>query len=486
MKIMITYPPLSRDKGVPTLSQNRQFQHFSNATYFYPVILSTAATLLKREGFQVSWKDAIAEEMPWEKYQEFFRKEAPDLAAIETKTPVVKQHWEIIKKLKALSPKTKFVLMGDHVTAKPEESLDRCRELDYVLTGGDYDFLLLELANSLKNKTKPPKGIWYMKGGIISSSGKFELTHSLDTLPFPDRELTKHNLYQKEYNIPVRPYAYIMSGRDCPWGRCRFCAWTTLFPKFRVRSPENVLDEIGMLIEKYKVKEVFDDTGTFPPGAWLREFCEGMVSRGYHKKIKLSCNMRVDYITEESASLMKKANFRLLKIGLESANQKTLDRINKNIRAEQIARACKIAKKQGLSIHLTMIIGYPWETKEDADRTFKLAKRLMISGLADVLQSTVLVPYPGTPLYQEGLREKWFRFSPGEYERYDMTEPVFNTPGMTPQEVMDICNKVYRIFLSPKYVLKHMKKIKSFSDIKYTMGGAKAVLGHLKDFSRKD
>lgn len=485
MKVMITYPPLSTEKGFPLLSQNRQFQWFNNPALLYPMIPASAATLLDRNGYEVIWKDAIAEGCSYEEYTDFFKAQKPDLAAIETKTPVIKQHWRIIKELKNISPKTKFVLMGDHVTALPEESLEKCDALDYVITGGDYDFSLLELCNNLTKGTELPKGLWYREKGEIRDNGGFELNRNLDDLPFIDRELTKGYLYNKEYNIKKRPFAYTMAGRDCPYHKCKFCSWTTLFPTFRARTPDNLLDEIGILIERYGVKEIFDDTGTFPAGKWLKEFCHGMIARGYNKKISFSCNMRVDYINEENAKIMKEAGFRLLKVGLESANQKTLDMINKSIKVEQITEACRIAKKAGLDVHLTMIVGYPWETKEDALNTLGLAKRLMTSGLADVLQSTILIPYPGTPLHKEGVDNKWFRFDPEEYERYDMAEPVFKSIDMTAEEVMGICNMIYQIFLSPKYVLRHIAKIKSLQDVKYTLGGVKAVVGHLRDFSRK-
>ncbi|NOX71769.1 MAG: radical SAM protein [Candidatus Micrarchaeota archaeon] len=486
MKVMITYPPLS-GKGFPLLSQNRQFQWFNNPTLLYPLIPASAATLIDKRGYEVIWKDAIAERVEWDEYVQFIKNKKPGIVAIETKTPVIKHHWKIIDELKKASPGTKFVIMGDHVTAFPEESLKKSEGLDYVITGGDFDFSLLGICDFLSGKEKKlPAGVWYRENDKIKNTGKFQLNHNLNDLPLIDRELTKGYLYNVEYNIKVRPFAYTMAGRDCPYHKCTFCAWPVLFPLFRTRSPESLLDEIGMLIDKYGVKEVFDDTGTFPPGEWLRRFCNGMIERGYNKKVKISCNMRADYINEKDAKLMHKAGFRLLKMGLESGNQKTLDRINKGITVEQIIKSCEIAKKAGLEVHLTMIVGYPWETKKDAMKTFELAKFLMTTGRADVLQSTVLVPYPGTPLWEEGLKNNWFRFDPYDYERYDMKEPVFKTPGMTPEEVMGICTMIYKIFIKPRYVLKRVMGIRSLEDVKYLLRGAKAVIGHMKDFSKND
>lgn len=486
MKVMITYPPLLQDKGIPQLSQNRQFQWFNNPTLIYPVVPASAATLLKENGFDVVWKDAIAEKLSYNEFTKFFEAEAPDIVVIETKTPVVKKHWEITKDLKQVSPDTKFVLIGDHVTAFPEESLKKCPSLDFVITGGDYDFSLLKLARSLKEGIDLPKGVWFRRDGKILSSGQFELTDDLDSLPFMDRDLTKFNLYE-EFNIKRKPFAYTMAGRDCPYHKCRFCAWTTLYPNFRVRSPENLLDEIGILIGRYGVKEIFDDTGTFPSSGWLERFCQGMIEREYNKKVLFSCNARVDYLLNtERARLMKRAGFRLIKTGLESASQETLDRINKGIKVDDIIKGCQIASKAGLEVHLTMMVGFPWETREEALNTLKLAKYLMTSGLAEVLQATIVIPYPGTPLYKESIENGWFRIDSEDYDRYDMREPVLKTKGMEPEEVMEICDRIYKdIFLSPRYIARRLTKIRSWDDLKYHFQGARAVLGHIRDFARR-
>jgi len=484
MKIFIGYPPTESKKGTALLSQNRQFQWFSNPSYLFPVVLGSAATLLKEKKHDVKWVDAIAERISWEEFIKKFEKEKPELFIFETKTPVIKQHWKIINKLKNKFPKLKIAIVGDHVTSFPKESLEKSK-VDFVLKGGDYDFLSTELVNWL-NGGKRPKGIVYRKGKKIIDSGNFELKHNLDELPFIDRELTKWWLYQKEYNLQGRPFFYIMSGRDCWWGKCKFCAWPRLYPKFRVRSVENVLKEIEMLIKKYNAKEIFDDSGTLMTGKWLENLCKGLIERGFNKKIKYSCNMRFGTLKQEDYFLMKKAGFRLLKFGLETANQETLDKLNKGIKIKDIIEGCEMAKKAGLTVHLTMIVGYPWETKEDALKTFKLAKELMQSGKADLLQATILIPYPGTPLWNEALKNDWFLFPPEQYERYDMKEPVLKTKNSDAKEVVAICEKIYTIFLTPRYIFQRIKSIKNLEDFKFNISGLKAVFGHMKDFLAKD
>ena len=105
MKISISYPPLNSKKGTPLLSQNRQFQWFSDPTYIYPVIPASAATLLKANGYEVFWDDAIAENLTYEEWKARLIREKPDVIVIETKTPVIKRHWQIIDDLKKESLK---------------------------------------------------------------------------------------------------------------------------------------------------------------------------------------------------------------------------------------------------------------------------------------------------------------------------------------------------------------------------------------------
>ena len=484
-KIAISYPPLESSKGIPLLSQNRQFQWFTEPTYIYPMIPAYAATLLKQAEYEVLWDDGIAEEKSYKQWLKSIVKEEPDIIAIETKTPVVKRHWRIINELKEYLPKTKIVLMGDHVTALPLESFMNSK-VDFVITGGDYDFLLLNLVKWLKGKEKLEPGIYWREDNKVRNSGKFILNHDLNTLPFIDRDLTKWWLYAyKNGNFKRVPGTYTMVGRDCWWrknGGCTFCSWTIIYPEFRVRRPELLVDEIGFLIEKYRVKEVFDDTGTFPVGNWLRKFCKLMIERGYNERIYFSCNMRYGVLTKEDYKLMKMAGFRMLLFGLESASQKTLDMINKGVTVERMIKETKWASEVGLEPHITIMVGYPWETREDAWNTFRLAKYLFQKGWAKTLQVTIVIPYPGTKLFQQALEKGWLKTL--DWDDYDMTKPVMKTP-LPDEDVELMARKIYQLFFTPQYVVHRILTIRSFEDIQFILRGLKKVIGHIKDFSRK-
>ncbi len=478
MRVMIAYPPLV-GKGSPMLTQNRQFQWYNVGSYIYPIVPAYAATLLQKHGYQVVWEDAIAANKPEEAFWNELNAHPPSLIAMETKTPVVRQHWSIVDRIKRELPNVKVVLMGDHVTALPMETMQNCR-VDFAITGGHFDFLLLNIANHLSLSEALAPGIYYRDGDKVRNTGPFESRHALDELPFIDRRLTKAKLYGEKWRRHKDLY-YMMAGRDCPWGKCKFCAWTTTFPKFSCLSVDRVLDEIGYLISEHNAKEIFDDSGTFPGGNWLKEFCEGMIARGYHKKVLFSCNMRFDYLQDpEIPKLMKKAGWRKIKSGLESANQDTLDRIAKGTTKEHIIQGCRNAAKAGIDVQLTVMVGFPWEKREQVKQTVDLARMLMDEGSAEMLQSTVVVPYPGTPLYKEACDNNWFVCAPDDYEKFDMRGSVLETGDMTSDEVVQMCNAVYRSFLSPRFVARQLRK--NIGRPSYLIRGLRAVIGHLTDF----
>ncbi len=451
------------------------------------MVPSYAATMLKEAGFDVVWDDAIAENLTFDEWLNRVKRERPDIIAMETKTPVVKLHWTIIKELK--KPATDnwhlvTVLMGDHVTALPGESMENS-EVDFVLTGGDYDFLLLNLCSHLAGvkggeSVQLEPGIWYRENGSVKNTGEFKLNHELNKLPFIDRDLTKWHLYSRENgNYKRVPGTYTMVGRDCWYHKCTFCSWTTTYPEFRSRSPESLLDEIDSLIKNYNVREIMDDTGTFPKGEWLKDFCKGMIQRGYNRKIFLDCNMRFGAVDMEGYRMMKKAGFRLLLFGIESANQKTLERINKGITLEKIMESCKMARRAGLYPHITIMFGYPWEDYNDAVRTLKLGEYLLRKGYAYTVQATIVIPYPGTPLFEE-CKEKGL-LKTLEWECYDMKEPVMKT-GIEDVKLAELVQGIYKVALNPEFVYNRLTSIRDFEDIKYFFRAAKKVAGHILDF----
>lgn len=481
--ISVSSPPLESDKGIPFLSQNRQFQWTNTGNVILPVIPAYGATALKKRGYKVYWDDAIAEKITYKKWLTRITKRRPSIVFIESKTPVIKRHWQIINELKARNSKLITVLMGDHLTALPKESFKNSK-VDYVITGGDYDFMMLNLVDHLANKAKLEPGFYYRTKSRILNTGPFALKHhNLDEIPIIDRQLTKWQLYAfNNTNFKYKPGAYIMSGRDCWWGRCTFCSWTTTHPAgtFRTFSVKHTIAEIENLV-KLGVKEIFDDSGTLPIGPWLMELCNELIKRGLNKKVVLGCNMRFAALNQKQYKLMAQAGFRFVLYGLESSNQKSLDKIVKNTKVGDAQKSLSMAKKAGLEPHITIMIGYPWESKKDTQKTVDEARKLFKNGLADSMQATILIPYPGTPLFEYCKKNNLLLTD--NWDDFDMRQPVMKTV-FTDKEIKEIVRELFFGILTPKFLWRKIISIRNYDDIKFLFTYAVKYVEKLKDFSQ--
>ncbi|MFH1566248.1 MAG: radical SAM protein [bacterium] len=501
LKIVVGYPPIETSKGTPLLSQNRQFQYFNSPTFIYPMVLAYSATLLKLAGHKVYWMDGISEKKTYSLWEEELKAINPDYLIMETKAPVIKLHWQIIRKLKKENRKLKIILVGDHVTFNPLESFENSL-VDYIITGGDYDFVLKNFFDHLTKETKLEGGVYWRVSdkGIkqkpvsidklssaltIANSGEISLKHNLDELPFIDRDLTKWELYAYENgNYKYRPATYMYSGRDCWWNRCTFCVWDQILnPRgsYRSFSPERLFSEVKYVVDKYKVKEIFDDAGTLFVGSKLKKFCELLIESGYNKKVVFGCNMRFNALNKEAYELMKKANFRFLLYGMESGNQKTLDKLDKGIKVEDIKNGAKMASLAGLEVHATVMLGYPWESYKDAKETIRLARECFDKGYFSSMQATIVIPYPGTSLWKECKENKWLLTE--DYNEYDMRKPVMKTP-MSKEQILELTQELYSAFLTPKFIIRKILSIRNIDDIKFFAMAAKRLFGHLMDFDK--
>ncbi len=499
MKVAVGYPPIETDKGVPLLSQNRQFQYFNAETFIYPMVPAYAASNLKKHGYEVVWADGIGGKQTYDQWLKMLQDEKPDMLLVETKAPIVKQHWKIMKDIKKHFPDMILVWCGDHVTYLPKESFDNS-PVDFIVTGGDYDFIIVNLANHLTKNEPLEGGIWYRandkrvkqepgkveksEGGLdLACSGPQKLKHVLDELPFVDRDLTHWEWYAyANGNYRYTPATYMYSGRDCWWNRCTFCVWDhTINPigSYRRFTPERLFAEIKHVVDKYGVKEIFDDAGTLAVGPWLKTFCNLLIDSGYSKKVVYGCNMRLNALTQEYYDLMGKANFRFILYGMESGNQYTLDKLDKGLKVHQIEQGVRMAKKAGLDPHLTIMLGYPWETYEMAKNTIALAKRCFDKGYVDTMQATIVIPYPGTPLWKECKEKDWLLTD--DYERYDMREGVMKSP-ISNAQILQLTQELYSSFFTPKYMLRRLLEIRSIGDVKYIGYSAWKLIGHLLDF----
>jgi radical SAM superfamily enzyme YgiQ (UPF0313 family) len=179
---------------------------------------------------------------------------------------------------------------------------------------------------------------------------------------------------------------------------------------------------------------------------------------------------------------MKKPGFRLILVGIESVNQATLDRIKKGETVEEMIENVKMLRRAGLYPHITIMFGYPWETEQDAQRTLKMGRDLLIKNYAYTMQATIVIPYPGTPLYDECRENGWLLTD--DWDRFDMRAPVMKSP-IGSENLMKLVQGLYSVSFNPEFLARKLLSVRDFGDLKYFARAGKKVLGHIFDFKHK-
>lgn len=468
MKIAISYPPIVNSKGQKAMvSQNRNVQFFIKPTYLLPVIHAQAATWLRNMGHEVYWDDGNSQLKSYDQWKADLLRFNPDVIVFESTTPVMKFYWKTVDEIKNLLPNSVVIMTGFHSMKKPEETLNNSNT-DIVLKSNHIDFALKRLIPILESDEN-----WRVNCKLeglsirvskeeIRSTGHFIQVEPLDQSPLIDRELVKWRNYAYENGNFLRtPGTYATSVlRDCMFGKCTFCRYNGPELTFSMMSVNKSLDEYEDLIKNHGVKEIFDDSGVWYRGKEAREFSQGIIDRGLHKKgCYFGINTRFEYLDEETIKIMAKANFRFILLGFEAADDETLQRLNKGYQMEHVEKCLTWMTKYGLHPHLTIMVGYYWQTKEQLDLTVKTVKDLMFRGLARTLQVTICTPLDFTPYHLECINHDVLLTD--NYDDHDMSKVIVKTP-IEHEEYYKAIKEMYSITFHPKFLLRQIKFLFNF------------------------
>jgi radical SAM superfamily enzyme YgiQ (UPF0313 family) len=220
-------------------------------------------------------------------------------------------------------------------------------------------------------------------------------------------------------------------------------------------SVQRSLDEYQNLIEEHGTREIFDDSGVWYRGKEAREFATGIIERGLNKKnCYFGINTRFEYLDEETIKVMAEANFRFILLGFEAADDFTLQKLNKGYQMEHVEKCLTWMTKYGLHPHLTIMVGYYWQTQEQLDLTVKTVKDLMFRGLARTLQVTICTPLDYTPYHKECIKENVLLTE--DYDDFDMSKVIVKTP-IPHDSYYSAIKEMYSISYHPLFILRQLK-----------------------------
>jgi radical SAM superfamily enzyme YgiQ (UPF0313 family) len=272
--------------------------------------------------------------------------------------------------------------------------------------------------------------------------------HDLDSLPSP----AYHLLPLDSYHRMGKTIFPIVTSRGCvQW--CDFCSTVRMFGRgYRVRSPKKVVDDMEALHNKYGESQFtfYDDAFTINRNHTL-EMCADIKARGLN--VEWDCETRVDAVDKELLEKMADAGCITIWFGVESGSEKILDKMHKKINREQVRSAFKMSQKAGMMTIASAVIGFPGETEETAWETINFINSLN----PDDIGCYIATPYPGTPMYDEVVKNGWLRVT--DFNKYDTATPTFETPDLTMERLREIKYKAHqKFYLRPGYVFKMLRK----------------------------
>jgi radical SAM superfamily enzyme YgiQ (UPF0313 family) len=388
------------------------------------------------------------------------------MVGVTSATLTYKPALEIVKTAKEALPNCLLILGGPHVTVLDEQTLNEAPEAD-IIVRGEGEQTMLELADlvsrsDLKN-LQEVEGITFRRNDKIVRNKDRAFIQNLDELPHPAYE----HFQLSKYKLSGKMYLPIITSRGCPF-QCTFCLASKMCGKrFRTRSPKKVVDELEWLRDVHgaDVFAFYDDTFTFDIKRTY-EICEEMKNRGFD--LPWDCRTRVDRISTEVLSKMRDANCQLIHFGVESGSQKMLSAMKKGTTVEQNERAIRWAKEVGISVAISVVVGYPGETADMLKQTFDFIRK---TG-PDYVYVCQAIPYPGTELF-DLLRELGWEVST-EWNHYDEQSQVFKNPLLPLQKIEEMRGTFYNQFFSPSYFLHKSLKRDFYSQVM-----ARAALNHL-------
>jgi anaerobic magnesium-protoporphyrin IX monomethyl ester cyclase len=373
----------------------------------------------------------------------------------------------LAKLLKQDNPDRITVMGGPHPSTVPE-SFTHIDEIDYVIVGeGEESFVALvnELSKNEFDRNKIPGLHW--KGGNAEQDRSQRIT-DLNALPWPARHLMPMKDYQhRDYNVSFGMHGgnfNVMTARGCP-NVCNFCDHTVFGYRTIFRDIKDVIDEIQDTSKRYNIRnfDVMDDTFTISDNR-VMDFCEELMAR----KLDLfwCCRLRVTGVSRKMLQSMAKAGCVRFSVGIESVDERVLKATNKRISVPEVVQTLKWAKEFGMLTIGNFMIGNVGDDRESFDKTLKFAVE---TKEIDIPSYVILVPLPGTPVFEIGQKKGWIRsYNWDDYRMNNKDLPIMRNESLSftdMQELYTIAANAVRPKIKQAFEKLHMPRKQLYEDI---------------------
>lgn len=398
----------------------------------------------------------------------------PDMFLIPLYSTDLEETYKIMKTLKETFPSVLLIAGGPHPSHMPLRTMQEFPMIDIVIKGEGERIIqkIVDTIDKKKSLKEIPSITYRTKKGIYDNPYKSSIK-DLDGISIPDRSLIKANKYYSRMSRR-NPIDVIITSRGCPY-QCTFCAKISDdFKGYRVRSVDNVMDEIKHVYDKgAKALEIYDECFTVK-----KDRCHTILNRIREEKIDMEFRIRtrVNTIDRPLLQNLKKTGCSIISYGVESGNQQVLDINKKRTRIPTIRRAFKLTHKAGIASMGFFLVGLEGDTPQTIQQTVNFAKQLN----PHYATFGHVIPYPGTEMYH---RAKANDTLVGDWHR-NRPMPYVKLPWLhSKQQALDMVSDAYRQFYyRPTYALHYMFRLlkrRNFNQLRYSIQNIRTNLSEI-------
>lgn len=435
--------------------------------------LGYLASRLRDHGYGVTILDCAKLRFSYDDFRTYLLAHSFDVVGVQIYTCDLMSARKMIDIARGVNRHIVTIAGGPHVSALPDHTLNTVPNLDYCFCG-EAEVGLVRFCDYLSGRDgvaiEEIPGLVYRQEGDVRRN-RAEIVTDLDTLAFPSWDLISpksypaatHGTFTKR--LPVAP---IITSRGCQY-ECTYCGVkTNTGRRLRMRSPDNIIKEIELLITEYHVREIHIEDDNFTADRKrIVDFCNGLIARKIDICWACPNGVRLDTLDAELLQLMERAGCYSVAVGIESGSAHILRDMNRKMTVETLKEKVNlIAAATGIRMTGFAMAGYPTETLADVEATINLTLSLPINRV----QYSNFLPLPGTRIFEELLERGEISLDRLDWDSFQNNRIVYSPPGITPEQLHKAMKKgFFRFYRRPGILFGLLREIHSLQQLKIVL-----------------
>lgn len=313
-------------------------------------------------------------------------------------------------------PGAKIIVGGGYPTIFPEKSLNAL-DVDTVVIG-EGESSLVHILNRYNNFSDPvfEEKFPFSGYGEKTDNGNIRIVPLKNFIDMNDIPVAAWDYLdvEKYFKNSGERMLAIEGVRGCPY-RCSFCntqmSWGH---KLRYKKVETLINEMLELHKKYHADLHFIDDNRSINRKWMMKFLHKVLENNIQLE-PVPSSFHAHHLDEELIDYLKKAGIKIIGIAVETGSPEMQKRLKKNLDFEKVKQVVRIIKEKGVKVHINYLFGFPNETMKHIQETLAVARELN----AHSNQFLILVPYPGTEIFEEARKNNLLNFDEDDLDNFE-------------------------------------------------------------------